>query len=221
MRILVVSPHPDDETLGAGGTLLRYRQEGNEIFWLNITNVSKEKTGGYSFDFIDKRKRQITEILEYYKFQGYYDLAFEPSILDSINRRDLIDAISVCFQKIKPEWIIIPDGSDVHSDHRVVYECCLSCSKIFRYPFIKRITSMEIISETDFGRIEKQFVPTLFVDITNYIDDKIAALVKYDTEIDSRPFPRNIEAVKALATIRGGMAGTMYAEAFKVIKEIV
>ena len=46
MRILVVSPHPDDETLGAGGTILRYKNEGKEVYWLNITNVKEEY--GYS-----------------------------------------------------------------------------------------------------------------------------------------------------------------------------
>lgn len=221
MKILVVSPHPDDETLGAGGTLLKYRQEGHEIFWLNITNVSKEITGGYSLDFIEQRKRQIEEICKFYKFYGFYDLAFEPSNLDTLSRKELINGISTCFQKVKPEWIIIPDGDDAHSDHRIVYESCLACSKIFRYPFIKKITTMEILSETDFGLTGSSFIPTLFVDISDYIDEKIVALERYDTEISDRPFPRNSEAVRALATLRGGMAGVMYAEAFKIIKEIV
>lgn len=39
MNILVVSPHPDDETLGAGGTILRLMQEGNAVSWLNITGI--------------------------------------------------------------------------------------------------------------------------------------------------------------------------------------
>lgn len=221
MNILVVSPHPDDETLGAGGTLLRYRQEGNKIFWLNITNVSEVARGGYGLDFVEKRKRQIEAICEFYRFDDYYDLALEPLTLDSFNRKELISRISQYFQRMRPDWIIIPDGNDIHSDHRVVYESCLSCSKIFRYPFIKRITTMEILSETDYGKVENHFVPTLFVDISNYITEKIAALEIYDTEIGDRPFPRNSEALKALAVLRGGMSGVMYAEAFKIIKEIV
>lgn len=79
---------------------------------------------------------------------------------------------------------------------------------------------MEILSETDFGKPDNPFVPNMFVDISDYIDKKLEALAIYDTEIRERPFPRNMDAVKALGTLRGGMAGCMYAEAFKIIKEI-
>lgn len=42
MRILVISPHADDETLGAGGTLLKYKNQGHNIFWLNVTDMKEE-----------------------------------------------------------------------------------------------------------------------------------------------------------------------------------
>ena len=79
---------------------------------------------------------------------------------------------------------------------------------------------MEILSETDFSKNGKAFSPNYFVDITEYLDEKIEALKIYDTEFAEAPFPRNLEAVKALALLRGGASGCHYAEAFKVIKEI-
>ena len=42
MNIVVVSPHPDDETLGAGGTLLRQKARGDKIYWINVTNIDKK-----------------------------------------------------------------------------------------------------------------------------------------------------------------------------------
>lgn len=43
MKIMAISPHPDDETLGAGGSLLKLKALGNEIYWLNVTDID---TGG-------------------------------------------------------------------------------------------------------------------------------------------------------------------------------
>lgn len=57
MKIMVISPHPDDETLGAGGTLLRYKSEGHQIYWLNITNV--EGNGRWSKSFVEKGKGKL------------------------------------------------------------------------------------------------------------------------------------------------------------------
>lgn len=79
---------------------------------------------------------------------------------------------------------------------------------------------MEIISETNFGMPHDTFKPNLYIDITEYFDKKIDALKIYDTELGNPPFPRSIEALKAQATIRGTEAGVLYAEAFRVIKEI-
>lgn len=218
MKIMVISPHPDDETLGAGGTLLRYKSEGHQIYWLNVTNVQENHR--WSKAFVGKREKQIRAICKFYCFDRFMDLKYEPTGLDLVNRNELIEKIGTYFDESQPEWIILPDGNDAHSDHKVVYECCLACSKVFRRPYIKRITTMEILSETDFGKPDNPFVPNMFVDISDYIDKKLEAFTIYDTEIEERPFPRNMDAVKALGTLRGGMAGCMYAEAFKIIKEI-
>ncbi len=42
MNVLVISPHPDDETLGAGGTLLKFKDKGHKLYWLNVTNMKTE-----------------------------------------------------------------------------------------------------------------------------------------------------------------------------------
>ena len=106
MKIMVISPHPDDETLGAGGTLLRYKSEGHQIYWLNITNV--EGNGRWSKSFVEKRQRQIIAICEFYCFDKFIDLKYEPTGLDSVNRNELIEKIGKYFDEFQPEWIILP-----------------------------------------------------------------------------------------------------------------
>ena len=42
MKILAIAPHPDDETLGCGGTLYKHKAEGDEIYWLIVTGISED-----------------------------------------------------------------------------------------------------------------------------------------------------------------------------------
>ncbi len=219
MKVMIISPHPDDETLGGGGSILKLKDLGNKIYWLNITDV--EVGGEYSKEFIERRNIQIDNIRNYYRFNEFINLKFPPADLNDCIKGELIQVIGNAFDKIKPDCIILPDYNDAHSDHKYVFEAAYACSKIFRRNYIKRILTMEIISETNFGMPYNPFRPNLYIDISDYIDKKIEALKIYDSELGVLPFPRSIDAVKAQAIIRGTEAGVLYAEAFRVIKEIL
>lgn len=218
-RIMVVSPHPDDETLGAGGSLLKFKKQGHQIFWLNITDMKIED--GWDSIKVKRRKEQIKDIIEFYNFDGFYNLSYSPTKLRSIGDGKLIDSIKRVYDKIRPDWIIIPGSYDAHSDHQEVYNSCMAASKSFRTPYIKKIITMEIVSETEYGFQKVKFEPNMFIDISEEMEDKIKALKIYDTEIQSIPFPRSIENIKALALTRGGCCNCKYAEAFHIVKEIM
>ena len=79
--------------------------------------------------------------------------------------------------------IILPYHKDVHSDHRVTFDLCYSCTKSFRYPFIRKILMMETISETDFAIADYTFKPNYFVDISEYIDKKVDIAKIYNGEL--------------------------------------
>lgn len=219
MNILIISPHPDDETLGAGGTALRLLSQGHNVYWLNITSMDNFTPA--TQEQKDKRYAQIEAIKAFYNFTDSFDLKMPTTQLDTISDSEGISRISDIVNKVKPEWIILPNPSDIHSDHKQVFNWCLSCTKVFRYPFIKKILTMEIPSETDFASSDNAFVPNMFVDITPYMDKKLDAIQIYESEIMPHPFPRSLENIKALATIRGATAGVEYAEGFRIIKEIV
>lgn len=218
MKVLVVSPHPDDETLGAGGTMLKLKKQGHHIFWLNVTDMKIED--GWGEDIIAHRQEQIQRVKVYYGFEGFYNLTLPPTKLKSLDESKIIGAIKHVYDEVKPEWIIIPGQYDAHSDHHVVYNCCMAAAKTFRAPYIRRITTMEIVSETDYGFQNEKFSPNLFVDITDTLEGKIEAMKIYDTEIEEMPFPRSLENIRAHAVTWGGYCMGKYAEAFCIVKQI-
>lgn len=220
-RILVVAPHPDDETLGCGGTLLRHRAEGDELHWLIVTAMTRE--AGFSDERIAVREDEISRVANYFGFAAVHSLGFPATLLDGVRRADLIAAVSSVFESAAPDSVYLPFPGDAHSDHKVTFEACTPSTKWFRRPCVKGVYCYETLSETEFGLAPDlvPFRPTRFVDIGGHIDGKIEALGLYESELGEFPFPRSEEAVRALASFRGSSAGCRAAEAFMILREIV
>ena len=220
-KLLIIAPHADDELLGCGGTALKRAKDGVEVGWLLATSINEQD--GYTLEKVKERKNEIENVRIglNIKNENLYLLDLPPAKIDQISKSELVEKISNIFNIFKPEEIFIPYSFDIHSDHRVLFEAIVACTKWFRYPFIKRILAYETLSETDFvitpGPI---FKPNYFVDITNEIKEKVELLKIYSSEIAQHPFPRSIESIEALAKIRGAQSGFYFAEAFELLKEI-
>jgi len=217
-NVLVISPHPDDETLGAGGSLLRHKDEGDRIFWLNITDMKEEY--GYKTEEVQRRQKEIEDVIKVYGFEEFFNLKMKPKSLSSLDIPVLIESISLIINKIKPNILYIPFYGDSHSDHRIVFESLQPVFKSFRYSYIKKVLMMEIISETD-HQFVRPFQPNIFIDISEYIDKKLSIMQIYKTEVGNHPFPRSIENIKSLALYRGSQCGCKYAESFMLLKEVI
>ncbi len=217
-KTLVVAPHPDDEVLGAGGTLLRRKAEGAAVAWLIVTNITAET--GWSAEKIKQRANEIKRVTELFGFDSVFELNLPTTQLDQVPMSNLVTAISNVFKQFEPEEVFVPHPSDVHTDHRMVFDAVASCTKWFRYPSIQRVLAYETLSETDFGLGTSQgFRPNVFVDIEPYLADKLRAMDIYASELGEFPFPRSHEAILALATLRGVASGFKAAEAFELLRE--
>ena len=219
-KILVIAVHPDDETLGCGGTLLKYKANGDEIHWLIATDIKESE--GYGISTIRKRNKEITKIDELYGFTSVNKLDLSTTKVDTYSMSVLVSKFSSVIDRIKPDIIYLPFKSDVHSDHKYIFDAAYSCTKVFRHPFIKKIYMMETLSETEFSLSTKEdsFVPNVFVDISEFMDKKIELMNIYESEIGKHPFPRSERNIRALATYRGATSNCNYAESFELLKEI-
>ncbi|GAA5132106.1 PIG-L deacetylase family protein [Thalassotalea piscium] len=218
--VLVVAPHPDDETLGCGGTLLKHKAQGDEIHWLIVTAMTD--SSGYSAEKIKARAKDILQVSEAYGFSSTTELGYEAARLDQVNMSDFIGKLSSVIKNISPEVVYVPFRYDAHSDHKITFDGVISSCKAFRAPYVKRLLAYETISETDFNLKpgNTQFSPNVWVNIDNHIDHKLEILTLYDSELDEFPFPRSLQAVIAQSQLRGVQANANAAEAFMLLKEI-
>lgn len=221
--VLVVAPHPDDETLGCGGALSRFRRElpSAEIHWLIVTDMKPE--WGYSAERIAQRNSEIKSIADKLHPIKIHRLGFWPAHLDTVPLSDLISAVSDVMDAVQPLTVFVPWRYDAHTDHRVVFDAVVACTKAFRFPSIRTVLAYETVSETDFALnpAVSPFRPNVWLDISRDLDAKLGLLQCYRSEMGKFPFPRSVEVVASLARLRGSTAGVGAAEAFQLLKGII
>jgi LmbE family N-acetylglucosaminyl deacetylase len=223
--VLVVAPHADDETLGAGGTIARHAREGDLVYVAVVTGHGDESAHPLWPRSVWERVRG--EAGAACRILGVKELIFEevPAALVAdqpawkLNR-----ATSAIVERIQPDVLYVPFAFDLHKDHREVFHS-LSVAWRASSPTgrgIRQIYCYEVQSETHWNvpYVEAGFLPTSFVDIGETLETKLEALACYESQI--RPFPdaRSPEAVRALATWRGSQMGMRAAEAFVTVRTL-
>ena len=219
-KVLVVAVHPDDETLGCGGPLLKHHYAGDELYWLIVTTMNPGNS--FTAETIKRREAEIKIVSQEYGFERVKRLDIPTMEVDRMPIKNLVDIMSAEFDRVEPETIYLPFRGDVHSDHRVVFDAAYSCLKTFRCSFAKKVLMMETISETEFspGVNDLMFSPNFFVDISKFLQKKLEIMKLYSGELQAPPFPRSIKNIEALAMFRGAMTGCLYAESFMTLREL-
>lgn len=210
---LVFAPHNDDELLGAGGTLLKLSKKG-------YMTVVCEVTSGPRADLIQ------SEAKEAHKALGVSQSVFLnlPSCrLEGLPKTELNTAVCRVVKEIQPEIVLLPHYGDMHLDHRWVAEAAMVAVRPIAAPFVKTVLAYETLSETEWNTPSSvnAFIPNIWIDISDEIEQKLQAMQSYKSQLYSFPHPRSLEAIKALAQYRGSTIGTEAAEAFMLIRGIL
>ncbi len=218
-KILVVTAHADDETLGCGGTLLKHRANGDAVSWIISTAPSEPK---YDSSFISQWNKQIDSVAQAFGMEKVYRIGLPVTKLDTLPESDIINSIGEAIAHAKPDIVYIVHPGDSHADHRIVYSAAIVGLKPFVYGHAIDIYCFETISSTNVAMPlpGPVFEPQHYCDISSYMDAKLDILKHYKTEIKEPPHPRSAEAVRALARFRGSSIFVDYAEAFSVIRTV-
>ncbi len=219
MKALVVSPHPDDEVLGVGGTIARLTAEGSEVTVVIVTR-------GWEPLFPDSQVEQVrTEASEANKLLGVKSLRFMDlpvTRLNAIPKHELNSGFERLMEEEKPELVFLPFCGDRHEDHRQVFDACMVALRPGQgRKYVRQILCYETVSETHWSGpyIEPCFQPQLWVDISSQLPVKLEAMRRYKSQLRQHPDARSIEAISSLAKWRGSIAGMSAAECFIVVRE--
>ena len=219
-RILVIAPHADDEILGCGGTMIKHIRQGDEVYVCIVT------TGWPTLFDPEGTKRDRHDSEMCHKVLGVkqtFYLNLPAAALEDVKRYELNEKLLQVVKEVQPHDVYIPHIGDMQKDHKIVNEACMVALRPKYFPQVSKILCYETMSETawDVPNVQNAFIPNVFVDITDHLEDKIQALSLYTQQINEYPDARSQGAVEALAKYRCAIMHCYAAEAFSLVRELL
>ena len=221
MNYLFVLAHPDDEVLGAGGSIYKLSKEGHKCDICIMCAQAKARAFRPEDNELEADMDASTEMLGVAnKYVGDF-----PNVeMNSVPHLKLVQFIEQAIIKSEPDVIVTHHPSDTNNDHLHTSLACQAAVRLFQRRTevkpLKEVWYMEVLSSTEWSlnSAMNRFTPNLFVEIgPEAVDVKLAALATYRGVMRPYPHPRSEEAIKGLAAYRGAQAGCNYAEAFECV----
>lgn len=209
-KVLVVSPHPDDEAIGCGGTLIKHSTDGDEVHVIFLTSGEHGSNKGSPGVIAARREKEAERAA---KILGVRKIDFwrQPDTRLRASQ-SLIRRMKAVIEQLDPRWIYLPHAHEAHPDHRAAFRLTRAAffqSEINHSP--PRLLAYEVW--TPIQQLG------LLVDITHHMPLKKKAIRAYRSQCAMVSFDA---AAVGLSRYRGEMhcwPDSLYAEAFRVIKK--
>lgn len=234
MNVLVIVAHPDDEVLGAGGTMLKHAESDDKVTVIYMaTGITSRRKSNYQNSSLyepkqgesDKMEREVemlrNDAKKACKLLGvkntvFYD--YPDNEMDSVPLLQIVKTIEKEIIKNKPDRIFTHHYGDLNIDHRIVYNATLTACRPFDN-IISELICFEVPSSTEWN-YPSSFNPNYFIDIHKQLEKKIKAMESYRNEIRQFPHPRSSKNLRSVAEKWGSTSGSKAAEAFEIIRKI-
>lgn len=220
-KLLVITPHADDEVFGCAGTMAKIKDCGGTVFVVCVTVADLVQ-----YDMQNPMVKGATRKEEF--FNGMRTIGVDDAEilfedvethlrLDKLGRRDLIDAISKCrlgLDRIHPTMVAMPSIS-YNQDHEALFRAGFTACRPHTNPAGYPGLVLAYDSPTHFWNIESdKFHPNFFVDISKYVDIKRRAIRCHASQLRSAPHYLSDEMLDNLMAARGHEICSAAAEAF-------
>ena len=216
-KILIIAAHPDDEILGCGGLIAKFKSKNNiqVIFLTDGVSARNKKVGD-----ADLRKKECLKLFKFLNLNRPFFFNFPDNKLDSIPLLNIIKKIESTIKRFKPNLVLTHYENCLNIDHKIAFQATITaCRPLKKYNFINQIVSFEVPSSTEWKISNKSiFKPNIYIDISKEIKKKINYFKFYKSEIKIYPHSRSAKGIKAVASYRGIASGFNYAEAFLLVR---
>lgn len=218
--VLCVVPHPDDETIGCGGTIARLADEGVRVYVCAISVGDLPLLGGASSTTV--RLSEFDKAMTALGVTGAEICWTDDerhSRLDLVPQLDLIQLVEFkakySLATIRPDAVLMPAKGCMHQDHRAVHYAAFSAVRPHSTAF-KHVPSIVLgfVTPEEHGWSALVESRAVSVDTSEYWERKEAALTAYASQLKAGGHPRAIGHIRNLDAAAGGKLGWRYAEEF-------
>lgn len=219
MSYLVVVAHPDDEVLGAGATIWRLAQKGEDV---NVCIMCGQAAARAFRPEDDELKEDMNTCMDMLGVKQVFIGDFPNIKMNTSAHLDLVQFIERAMIQTQATVVMTHHPSDLNNDHVQTSLACQAAVRLFQrrndITPLKEFLYMETSSSTEWGLniSVSGFCPNTYIEVgEKALDIKIKALSCYRGVMRPYPHPRSKEAIMGLAAYRGSISGCNYAEAFE------
>jgi bacillithiol biosynthesis deacetylase BshB1 len=207
--ILVIGPHPDDQELGMGGTIIRLAAQGHRVHLIDMTNGEPTPFGS-----VEMRAREAAAAA---KVMGVERSPLGLSNREVVHNLESRHKLAAMIRVHRPDWMFVPYAIDAHPDHVAVTKIAEDAR------FDAKLTKSTIAGEPWYPKriiyyfcthLRMNFVPNFCIDISPQIEQKVKAIACYESQFKSNAAGDVPGMVRTLNGYFGGRIGTAHAEPF-------
>ena len=219
MRVVAVAAHPDDEVLGVGGTLARHAMDGAEVIVLVVADGATSRYPDAMSETLEiaGQKAALRLGVSEIRFAGLPDQR-----LDAVPLIDITRTVESLLDELAPDVVYTHFPGDVNLDHAAVARATWTACRPYQRRGLREIFAFETPSSTEWGwpGLGDRFSPNVFVDVTETLEMKIAAMACYGSELRTAPHPRGLDALRTRAQFWGSVVGLSAAEPFMLLRSL-
>ena len=222
--ILVLAAHPDDEVLGCGGTIAKLADGGAIVHVAFLADGVFSRLGDtvVQQEELHVRRMAAQKACDILGVKSVSFGDFPDNRMDTIALLDITKAVEELITEHRPDTVFTHHAGDVNIDHCRMHEAVVTACRPQQGHPVKTLLCFEVPSSTEWQLPGSAlvFAPNWFVDISDTLERKLAALDAYAAELRSWPHPRSRQGVKHLAHWRGATVGVDAAEAFMLGRQL-
>ena len=223
-RILLIAAHPDDEVLGAGGTIAKMSADGMECHLLIVTDGSSSQYRGSDnlSKIVAAKEKETYKCAEILGIKSIHYGGLPDMKLDTIPHVVINQAIESVINELRPNVVFTHFWGDVNLDHQNVYKSTLVAVRPVLGQVVKELYCYRVPSSTEWtpNKENTMFMPNYFVDIHNYAEQKYKAFACYATELRQYPHPRSVQYLRETDKAAGLRVGLPAAEEFVMLRKV-